>query len=267
MKLLYGLLVIITLFILILLINQQTNYEKLLSYSISGCFEKTEREYEKTKNIDNVFTEIRNNSIYFIHKLNYVCCAKIKVYLEPFEKNSNYTIIKIKEVNEGEMCRCVCDYEINGSIGPLENGNYLLQIYGVEFQNVPGEIIFEKEININKIIGVPNPASKYCIENNGSLFIEKDKNNGEYGVCIFQNNAKCEEWAFFKGECSKEKPNFCISKEDCACGTHINTGECFVGSKEFVNIEKQCPDYCTGIAGNFKIDCINHQCKLVKAYH
>jgi hypothetical protein len=52
----------------------------------------------------------------------------------------------------------------------------------------------------------------------------------------------------------------CEIDEDCACGVHIATGECFFGSKEYVNTEEQCPDYCTGIAGNIELKCIENEC-------
>lgn len=112
-------------------------------------------------------------------------------------------------------------------------------------------------------VGIANPASEHCAKMGGRLNIVKET-NGEYGVCEFANGAKCEEWAYYKGECSPEKPNYCTTDSDCACGTHIKSGECFVGSKEFVNVEKQCPDYCTGIGGMFETRCVNHQCKIIK---
>ncbi len=115
----------------------------------------------------------------------------------------------------------------------------------------------------NNGTSIPNPASKYCIDNHGTLTIFNSP-DGQYGVCEFSSGAKCEEWAYFRGECSPEKPNFCVTDADCACGTHIKTGECFVGSRDFVNVDIQCPDYCTGIAGMFDTKCVNHQCKIVK---
>jgi hypothetical protein len=57
---------------------------------------------------------------------------------------------------------------------------------------------------------------------------------------------------------------YCNNDSDCACGTHINTGECFYGNKAFVNVEKQCPDYCTGIAAMFETRCVDKECKKVK---
>ncbi len=50
--------------------------------------------------------------------------------------------------------------------------------------------------------GMANPASVYCIENNGTLEIRTDEQGGQYGVCIsLENKKECEEWAFFRGDC------------------------------------------------------------------
>jgi len=56
----------------------------------------------------------------------------------------------------------------------------------------------------------------------------------------------------------------CSTDSDCACGTHITTGDCFAGNKAFVNVEKQCPDYCTGIAAMFETKCIDNDCMIVR---
>jgi len=47
---------------------------------------------------------------------------------------------------------------------------------------------------------IANPASKNCEKKKGILSIAKNP-NGEYGVCIFEDNHQCEEWALFRGEC------------------------------------------------------------------
>jgi hypothetical protein len=56
----------------------------------------------------------------------------------------------------------------------------------------------------------------------------------------------------------------CKTDDDCACGTHKDTGDCFYGNKAFVNVEEQCPDFCTGIAAMFEIKCISDECKQVR---
>ncbi|MGD9578620.1 MAG: DUF333 domain-containing protein, partial [Syntrophorhabdus sp.] len=48
---------------------------------------------------------------------------------------------------------------------------------------------------------IANPASVNCVKQGGALVIQKHKDGGEYGVCIFQDNRQCEEWAMFRGEC------------------------------------------------------------------
>lgn len=53
---------------------------------------------------------------------------------------------------------------------------------------------------------------------------------------------------------------YCRADEDCACGVNINTGDCFYGNKNFVNVSQQCPDFCNGIAANLVIRCIGNAC-------
>jgi hypothetical protein len=53
---------------------------------------------------------------------------------------------------------------------------------------------------------------------------------------------------------------YCASDSDCACGVNIKTGDCFFGNKNFVNVSRQCPDFCNGIAANIEIRCVNSTC-------
>ena len=67
--------------------------------------------------------------------------------------------------------------------------------------------------------------------------------------------------------CKKDVPleneKYCSSDTNCACGTHKETGDCFFGNIQYVNTMKQCPDFCTGIAGNLQLKCINNTCRQV----
>jgi putative hemolysin len=51
-------------------------------------------------------------------------------------------------------------------------------------------------------VGLPNPASVYCEENGGTVDIREDANGSQIGYCIFEDGSECEEWAFYRGECS-----------------------------------------------------------------
>jgi hypothetical protein len=48
-----------------------------------------------------------------------------------------------------------------------------------------------------------NPASVNCEKTGGTLKITKKPDGGEYGICVFEDNRQCEEWALFRGECPK----------------------------------------------------------------
>jgi putative hemolysin len=48
--------------------------------------------------------------------------------------------------------------------------------------------------------GLANPASENCIAKGGELRIET-AGGGQYGVCLFEDNRQCEEWALLRGEC------------------------------------------------------------------
>lgn len=50
-------------------------------------------------------------------------------------------------------------------------------------------------------VGMPNPASENCMAQGGVLTIEKRGDGGEFGVCTFEDNRQCEEWALMRGQC------------------------------------------------------------------
>ncbi len=53
---------------------------------------------------------------------------------------------------------------------------------------------------------------------------------------------------------------FCQTDDDCACGVDKETGKCAFGNKNFIDTSRECPDFCTGIAGNIRIKCVNNLC-------
>jgi putative hemolysin len=50
-----------------------------------------------------------------------------------------------------------------------------------------------------------NPASVKCINDGHRLEIRKSADGGEYGVCIDATGNECEEWKYFRGECTFKK--------------------------------------------------------------
>ncbi len=51
--------------------------------------------------------------------------------------------------------------------------------------------------------GLANPASVHCADVGGELRIEKNGAGAEYGVCVFEDNRQCEEWALLRGNCPR----------------------------------------------------------------
>ena len=46
-----------------------------------------------------------------------------------------------------------------------------------------------------------NPASRHCLDLGGSLAFENDSSGGRFGICRFDDNRQCEEWALLRGAC------------------------------------------------------------------
>ena len=53
---------------------------------------------------------------------------------------------------------------------------------------------------------MPNPASVYCEQNGNKLEIQTASDGSQSGVCIFPDGSTCDEWAYYRGECSPAAP-------------------------------------------------------------
>ncbi len=84
---------------------------------------------------------------------------------------------------------------------------FLFVLSGCQKQNafiktseVNNSEVKQNETISNKPVGMANPASTNCAEKGGKIEMRKNK-NGEYGVCLFDDNRQCEEWALLLGKC------------------------------------------------------------------
>lgn len=50
-------------------------------------------------------------------------------------------------------------------------------------------------------VALANPASQHCVAQGGRVAIEKDGSGGQFGICQFEDNRQCEEWALLRGSC------------------------------------------------------------------
>ncbi|TNG95732.1 DUF333 domain-containing protein [Pasteurellaceae bacterium USgator11] len=49
-------------------------------------------------------------------------------------------------------------------------------------------------------IGMPNPASEYCVQQGGKLEMKQDKDGNEYALCHLPDGRVIEEWELFRSQ-------------------------------------------------------------------
>ena len=69
---------------------------------------------------------------------------------------------------------------------------------------MPKQTVVPPEPTVNSTPQLPNPASKYCIEQGYNSTIRTNPDGSQTGYCIFTDGSECEEWAYFRGECKHE---------------------------------------------------------------
>lgn len=52
------------------------------------------------------------------------------------------------------------------------------------------------------VANMPNPASAYCVEQGYKSEIRTAADGSQTGACIFPDGRECDEWTFFRNECS-----------------------------------------------------------------
>lgn len=112
-----------------------------------------------------------------------------------------------------------------------------------------------------KPIGVPKTEPKPIEEGAYRVRLIYGLNRREFDLLetktIYSNEFMIKEKEVVLDE------RYCEKNIDCACGVHIETRECFYGNIKYVLPFPQCPDFCTGFAGNLRIRCVNNECKQV----
>ncbi len=87
-------------------------------------------------------------------------------------------------------------------------------------------------------VKLANPASTNCIAQGGTLEMRNNK-KGTYGVCLFEDNRQCEEWALLRGDCP-------------------------VGGKKITGYENEAQVYCAITGGQVEgLGTANPMCKRV----
>ncbi len=190
-------------------------------------------------------------------RLNSCCDCGLGLYVNTYNQNET----------ECTGPRCMC--AIANSYGKCQS-NKCVAIANTTGQGFCGTSTYGAcDSNIDCIRG--GCSSQVCQSNNESQVITtceyKDCYNADaYGAGCGCVNKKCQ-WVDANQQADKK---FCNADSDCICmGIDSETGSCYLGNKDYyeksvLNKTYICPDFCTGIAGNFEIKCEQNKCAQVK---
>jgi len=99
------------------------------------------------------------------------------------------------------------------------------------------DCVAENTGNVGGNTELPNPASVYCGEQGGYLRIE-DSEAGQVGICTLADGTECEEWAYYRGECTagtklEEKAGEFCNQANLAgifvCGNYVKVVSSLLG--------------------------------------
>ena len=87
-------------------------------------------------------------------------------------------------------------------------------------------------------------------------------------VCETENTSQMNAIDSNANSASIKPQDFCQSDDDCACGVSLETADCYIGNREYIDngtIEYAndggiCKTYCDGQIGNLELKCVSNRC-------
>lgn len=118
-----------------------------------------------------------------------------------------------------------------------------------------------------------NPASTYCIEQGGTIEMRETKNDTA-GFCLFSDGSICDEWQFFRQECSPSSAKKITNFEECVQANnpilessprqcHTANGDIFIEDLNTTGAETICQNKC-GDGLCQEIVCLGSHCPCVE---
>lgn len=123
-------------------------------------------------------------------------------------------------------------------------------------------LIFNPKVDTNNTdnqtnnLRIANPASVYCEQNSGNLVIKTASDGSQSGICS-KNDKECDEWAYFRGECSLADE--CSVDSDCVPAACCHASSCI--NQKYKTV---CNLLCTQECKPNTLDCGQGSCKCVE---
>ncbi len=91
---------------------------------------------------------------------------------------------------------------------------------------------------------IANPAAAYCRQQGNRPEIRTAADGSQNGVCIFPDGDECDEWAYYRGECSSESQSQAVAALSAKLAEQLNVP---VSSLEVVSVQAgSWSDACLG---------------------
>ncbi|MDD4662045.1 MAG: DUF333 domain-containing protein [Candidatus Pacebacteria bacterium] len=132
---------------------------------------------------------MNKQAIYFIILITLILVGSI-FYATNHLKNGSVTENIIEEIENQKIC--TLEY---APVCGIDEKTYSNSCMAGEV-----EVAYVGECKKEDKTSLANPASTNCLDKGGQIVMDT-KPDGEYGICLFEDNRQCEEWALFNGAC------------------------------------------------------------------
>lgn len=182
---------------------------------------------------------------------------EVQVVIEQFDDNYARGSVKIAMNKVFGAGGIFLVYKKDGNWVLAFDGNGSISCTEMEGYGFPTDMIFdcyrEETIDTSGATGMANPASTYCVEHGGTIEI-RNRKNGQYGVCLFEDNRQCEEWALYRSQCPTGGVKITGYDNEAEIYCAITGGQVEGGGTETPMCKRVDGTYCNAQA-NFDGDC------------
>jgi|GEM_PF-2192976 len=128
-------------------------------------------------------------------------------------------------------------WQVSRLIAPLDRTKNQQNIFETNKESLSPDVSVDKP-------GIANPASVYCEKQGGKLEIRTAPDGSQSGYCMFANGSSCEEWKYFRGECTPAgKDNIQSNQAKKTTLKKISKGERYTSYEGSITVSGRYEEY------------------------